>query len=121
MDQEDQMNDVNAETDALLERLAARRQIEKSASGLIYKRHDSPPLQEEAATDANAWLQEHLERFADVLGAEMGRADKQLRDEIVSRLDELQSRLDDLESRVSDLEGNGADRTVVPLRGGHAA
>jgi hypothetical protein len=96
---------ANEECDALLARMEARRLVEKSApdSELVYKTTWTP----EVSMDANEWLQENLAKFADIIGDEMGRSGKELRDEIVARIEALESRLAALETRGS----------IVPLRG----
>jgi hypothetical protein len=118
---------ANQECDELLARLEARRrfQIEAERSaiddGLVYKTVMNPPPRQAAMDDEfsrewNAWLQSHLEKFADVIGDEMGHARKQMRDEISTRIGALERRIDDLESRAADKTAS-----VVALRGGRAS
>jgi hypothetical protein len=113
---------LNRETDSLLARMQERRLLIEKADGggLVYKtRDDSLAQPQEAAPDANEWLQSRLEEVCDIIGGEMGRTRKELRDEIVARLDEIENRLDALESRVDDLAGTktASAAPVIALRG----
>jgi hypothetical protein len=136
---------MNEETDALLVRLAERRRADDLSTmnksnphaDLVFKvtedsllshrvgvhhTEKASAMDDESARQWNEWLQEHLARFADTIGDEVGRSKRQLRDEISARLDEIENRLSDIEVRIiSELEGNSKSAVIPLQRGGHAA
>jgi hypothetical protein len=124
---------INAETDELLFRMAARREtIERQSSSrdLIYKEHTTPLPQsrrcaEEDYTDRNPQppvddmnnATRWVHWFIDAFDLRMDGYVKAMVDDISARFDQIEEQIASLEARVDALEdgGNGDARRVLSL------